>query len=358
MLRQLLIVLLACVAHSQAWAEPIDQSQAVKLSRRWLDSRDRHERDRLATQLANFHGDWESVLVQLSKRVQAKSATGYLPERHFSVAALRKQHPDDLLYFVVPKKYRPDRPTGLIVFMHGGGATSSRRAPRSYMQFPDAEDGDINSRLGSLFSATGMIAVGPSAPWDESTPLRWCVRDSEEYLSDVILECKATFNIDPDRVFLMGHSMGGFGEYHHIQRSPDRFAGVVVSSGSWSLGYWPTIRGTPLAIFQGAHDARAGVRWHYTDVEYGRWTDKLLKRQDLDHEYFEHNGKHSVGYSKERIAAWFRAAGRLERDPCSPHVTLASPVGFSRTYCFPVRHNRWLTLDEAAASENNGEIKY
>ncbi|MCE9544698.1 MAG: alpha/beta fold hydrolase, partial [Planctomycetia bacterium] len=230
--------------------------------------------------------------------------------------------------------------------------------PRSYMQFPDAEDGDINSRLGSLFSATGMIAVGPSAPWDESTPLRWCVRDSEQYLADVILECKSRFNIDPDRVFLMGHSMGGFGAYHHIQRSPDRFAGVAVSSGSWSLGYWPTIRGTPLAIFQGSHDARAGVRWHYTDVEYGRWTDKLLKRQDLDHEYFEHDGKHSVGYSKERIAAWFKAAGRLERDACSPHVTLASPVGFSRTYCFPVRHNRWLTLDEAATSDSNADIKY
>jgi hypothetical protein len=35
------------------------------------------------------------------------------------------------------------------------------------------------------------------------------------------------------------------------------------------------------------------------------------------------------------------------RDPYYPHVALATPVGYSRWYSSPVKHNRWLTLDES-----------
>ena len=115
---------------------------------------------------------------------------------------------------------------------------SSRRAPRVFLNYPDegTDESDTN-QLGNLFNATGMIAVGPSAPWDEESYYRWCLRGSDEYLSDVIRECKSRFNVDADRVFLMGHSMGGFGSYHHAWREPDRFAAIIVHAGSWALGY-------------------------------------------------------------------------------------------------------------------------
>ena len=151
----------------------------------------------------------------------------------------------------------------------------------------------------------------------------------------MILECKSRFNIDPNRVFLLGHSMGGFGAYHFALRQPDRFAAIVVNSGSWSLGYWPVIRGTPLCIVQGDHDARPGVRWHYTDVEYGRWTDKILSREKLDHVYMEHDKNHAIGYGREKIAEYFATARDLRRDPYYPHVTLASPEGFKEFCCSP-----------------------
>jgi poly(3-hydroxybutyrate) depolymerase len=160
-----------------------------------------------------------------------------------------------------------------------------------------------------------MVTVGPLAPWNRESYHRWCLRCADEYLADVILECKSRFSIDPDRVFLLGHSTGGFGTYHHALRQPDRFAAVVVSSGSWSLGYWPVIRGTPLCTVQGVHDARPGVRWRYTDVEYGRWTDKILSRENLDHVYLEHGRNHGIGYGREKIAQFFASARDLRRDP-------------------------------------------
>ena len=102
------------------------------------------------------------------------------------------------------------------------------------------------------------------------------------------------------------------------------------------------------------HDARDGVRWHNTDIEYARWTDKILAQRKLDHVYMEHDGKHCVGFAREKIAEFFKSAGDLHRDPYYPHIALASPVGFKQSYCYPVEHNRWLTLNKAV----DGQLDY
>lgn len=292
-----------------AWA--LDQNAAVKLCRKYLASEDRTERRELSRQLAGYEGEIDPVLQSLDQRSYQSVKSGYHGDEHFASAELRKRHPDDLLYFVVPKTYRTDKPTGLIVFLHGGGRTTTRRAPQATLRFPDHDTPRYSGRSGDMLAATGMITVGPSAPWNQDSPYRWCLSGSDDYVADVILECKNRFNIDANRVFLLGHSMGGFGAYHNALRQPDRFAAIVANSGSWSLGYWPVIRGTPLCIVQGEHDARPGVRWHYTDVEYGRWTDEILSREKLDHVYMEHDKNHAIGYGREKIAEYFASTRDL-----------------------------------------------
>ena len=334
-------------------AEP-DPTAGAELAREFLDSKDTAARRELTDRLAAYDGDIEAVLAKLRRQSFPKAKSGFIRREKFTLPALRKRHPDDLLYFTVPESYRPQRPTGLIVFMHGGGRTTSRHAPGVFLDFPEPDGPKIDMAFGDVFAESGMIAVGPSAPWDEDSPYRWCLEESDTYLADVILECKSRYNIDPDRVVLLGHSMGGFGAFHHIQRSPDRYAAVISSSGSWSLGYLPAIRGTKLYFLNGVHDARAGVRWHYTDVEYGRWIDKLLTAARLDHEYVEHNGKHSIGYNRRQIAGFLKTIAQSPRDPYYPHIALATPTGFRSDYKFAVSDNRWLSLNETTA----GEITY
>lgn len=334
-------------------AEVDDLDDALRLARDYLDCDDPDRRGDLAGPLAEHDGQIGAVVARLAERRYEPVEPGYHPAEHFRDPGLREAYPDDLLYFTVPRSYRPDRPGGLIVFLHGGGRTSSRRAPRYFMNFPDDEDDD-SSQLGDLFDGTGMVAVGPSAPWDEESAYRWCLPEADDYLAAVIRESSLRFHIDPDRVFLVGHSMGGFGAYHHIQRQPDRFAAVVSNAGSWSLAHWPATRGTRLCIIHGTHDAQRGQRWHYTDIEFARWTDKLLSRLELDYVYLEHDGEHGMAAGRPHLARFFESTADLRRDPCAPHVVLASPVGFRSWYCFPVEHNRWLTLDEAA----EGELTY
>jgi predicted esterase len=257
------------------------------------------------------------------------------------------------LYFVVPSGYDPSRPTGLIVFLHGGGLYTSRDAPDYTLRFaaPDSTEPD---RAGRMLAGTGMITVGPSAPGKGESYYRWCLKDAEEYLVEVIHECRERFNIDPDRVFLFGHSMGGFGCYHQALRQPDRFASIIISSGAWDCGYWPVVRGTPLCIAQGRHDAVRGERWHHTDVEFARWTHRIFTRESLEHEYHEHDGGHDVSDNRDIIGKYFAENAGLRRDPYSPHVTLASPLGFAWNYLHRVRHNRWLTLDDST----DGDLEY
>lgn len=347
---------MAVVLAAIAWTgrgHALEPAEAVKPAQEYLAIDDDDRRAELAEELSEYDGDIESVLRGLQPTSFEPVEPGYHPEEHFSLPELREARPDDLLYFTVPESYRADRPSGLVVFMHGGGNATSRRAPRYTMNFPDEED-DESDLLGDLFDELGLVAVGPSAPWDEESSYRWCLEKADEYLADVIQECKSRFNIDHDRVFLLGHSMGGFGAFHHAQRQPDRFAAVIAHAGSWQLGCWPVIRGTRLCFINGVHDAEQDDRWHYTDIEHARWTERLLAERELDHVFFEHDGGHDAYYGKPYIARFLRSAKDLRRDPFYAHIALASPVGYSRYYSSPVKHNRWLTLNESTA----GQISY
>ena len=271
-----------CFAQRSASADeptPHNLAVAVKTCGQFLASRDPDQRQRLQATLAKYRGDIDPVIKALAVETWPPVEPGYHADERFQTPELRRKYPQDWLYFVVPPGYSPKKPTGLIVFMHGGGAHTSRDAAIYTLQFPSAASSDEPNRSGDMFSATGMITVGPSAPGKGESYYRWCLRASEPYLVDVIAECRQRFNIDPDRVFLLGHSMGGFGAYHHALRQPDRFAGILVSSGSWDCGYWPVIRGTPLCIVQGVHDAVRDRRWHYTDVEYARRTHEIFARE-------------------------------------------------------------------------------
>jgi pimeloyl-ACP methyl ester carboxylesterase len=328
-------------------ADALSVNEAVKLSRTYLQSEDDEARQDIKAQLAAFDGEISRVLDALAKRSHRQVKPGYHGDEKFRSPELLEKYPHDWLYFVVPKTYTPEKPTGLIVFLHGGGLYTSRDAAKYTLRTSqESEDGS-----GDMLAATGMITVGPSAPGKGESYYRWCLKASEEYIADVIEECKSRYNIDPDRVFLLGHSMGGFGAFHHAQRQPDRFAAIIASSGAWDCGYWPALRGTPFCMVQGVNDAVRGQRWHHTDVEYARHTARIFEREKLEHVYYEHEGYHGFSENRDDVARYFAASERLRRDPYSPRIAIGTPQGFNENYLHPVQHNRWLSLDERTSGK-------
>jgi predicted esterase len=328
-------------------ARGAELDEAVTTARQYLECTDRQQKAALSQKLAGFADDWRDVVEALRPRPTQAVEPGYYREEHFTNPQLRQKHPEDLLYLVVPTGYQPAQPTGLVVFMHGGGKGSPRTAPDRYMTPADSTTPESSSRLGDIFEALGMIGVGPSAPWNENDHSRWCLPETDDYIADVVQECATRFHIDLDRVFLVGHSMGGFGAYHQVQRQPDRFAAVIASAGSWSLAQWPVIRGTTFCIVHGVKDAEPGVRDRHTDIAFARYAHELLSQRNIPHVYKEHPNGHSFGYAKQCVVDFLKGSRDLRRDPFFRHVVLASPVGYGSGKCYPVRHNRWITLDAA-----------
>lgn len=68
------------------------------------------------------------------------------------------------------------------------------------------------------------------------------------------------FPLDTDRVYVLGHSGGGFGAWTALADQPNRFAGAITSAG-W-LGPWfdtKAVKDVPIWSFQGAKDKPAQV---------------------------------------------------------------------------------------------------
>lgn len=135
----------------------------------------------------------------------------------------------------LPADYTPDRAWPAIVFLHGAGERG--------------ENGMMQTQVG-LGPAIRMhperwpaVVIFPQLPaggnWTPTTePL--AIRALDQTLTE--------FNIDPDRVYLTGLSMGGYGSLFLASRNTDRFAAVVPICPSVGLHRdYPLLHGTDLA---------------------------------------------------------------------------------------------------------------
>ncbi len=70
----------------------------------------------------------------------------------------------------------------------------------------------------------------------------------------VVDSLKACRAVDPDRIYICGISMGGFGVWDALQRYPGTFAAAIAICGGGDPAYASRIKDTPLYIFHGDKD--------------------------------------------------------------------------------------------------------
>ena len=91
------------------------------------------------------------------------------------------------------------------------------------------------------------IFVMPQCPKESF----WAAR--VESILEFIEQIKAEYNIDPDRVYLTGLSMGGYGTWYTAMARPDMFAAIAPVCGggmAWNAG----VLKMPVWAFHGAED--------------------------------------------------------------------------------------------------------
>jgi polyhydroxybutyrate depolymerase len=129
----------------------------------------------------------------------------------------------------VPPGYQDGTPAPLLILLHGFGA-----------------DGKIQSGYLGLQKATdaaGMLYVYPDGVMGRQGKRSWnatdacCARgehppDDSSYLAAIIAEAKDRYDVDPDRVYVMGHSNGGFMSYRMACDHADEIAAIASIAGA------------------------------------------------------------------------------------------------------------------------------
>ncbi|MEH2262844.1 prolyl oligopeptidase family serine peptidase [Nostoc sp.] len=91
-----------------------------------------------------------------------------------------------------------------------------------------------------------FIVISPQCPRREY----WNIERLSTLLDEVIASCA----VDPDRVYLTGLSMGGYGTWHLAAAQPERFAAIAPICGGGNPQAAGKLKNLPVWAFHGAKD--------------------------------------------------------------------------------------------------------
>jgi putative tributyrin esterase len=220
------------------------------------------------------------------------------------------------------------RPTGpgpfpLLVLLHGvydsGGHGWWLKARVHEQVAAMAASGELTEPPVILMPTdTGAEFGSAYADWADGTT------KAETFIADELLDWAAsTFPVDPQRRWISGLSMGGYGALVLALRHPGMFASATSTSGFFTpdrlFNYGPDYRGRIFGTEQRIleHDVtrlieddsrRAGLRLAFDcGVDDVRITDNRdfhaqLDKLDINHGYAEHPGGHDWDYWTAHIA--------------------------------------------------------
>jgi predicted esterase len=214
----------------------------------------------------------------------------------------------------VSSKVRADVPAPLVVALHGLGGDSNFI---------------VRNKLVDLAEEGGYIVVGPMgynvSGWYGSPVIAMGGRPvepknlaelSELDVMTVLQIAKSEFNVDPDRTYLLGHSMGGAGTIYLGQKHSDYWAAIAAIAPA-AFMMQPNQKdilaplqaaGVPVMITQGDQDPvvpAASVRtWAAAMTELG-----------MKHEYLEMAGRDHGNIIWDGMPEIFRFFGEHKRPP-------------------------------------------
>lgn len=155
----------------------------------------------------------------------------------------------------VPSSYKPAEPAPLVVALHGMGGDENTLFDRY---------GTMT--LQKLAEQYGFFVVTPKG----REPASMYRGDAERDVLDVIAEVRAAYRIDPSRIYLTGHSMGGFGTWSIAMNHPDLFAALAPFAGGGNPLGMEKIRHIPQFVVHGDADHTVPVRSSQVMVEAAR----------------------------------------------------------------------------------------
>jgi predicted peptidase len=165
----------------------------------------------------------------------------------------------------VPRDYTPARKWPVVLFLHGSGERGTNGLAQTQVGLP------VQLRVHP--ERFPCLVVMPQCPpgqgWGAAIP--GFSEDHPETL-DLAMNALDTvlkkYSTDPDRVYLTGLSMGGFGSWDLGSKHPERFAAMmVVCGGGDPAKVAPRLKDKPVWVFHGGADPTVPVKRSQEMVE-------------------------------------------------------------------------------------------
>ena len=219
-------------------------------------------------------------------------------------------------------------PEALFVGMHGGGVGS----------------GDAGSAHNSYKQAIGerdWLGIFPEVL--EKTECGWTDSGTEEWVLSLVARALDTWEIDPNRVYFGGHSMGGYGSWVLGAHHADRVAALLPSAGapspvygsngkviSMQKGVVPNLRNVPMCVYQSLDDPKVGPEANQAAV---RMVEQARERWGgYEHfEYWQVTGR-GHGWPEGGPEALVAKIDAYRRDPHPTAIVWQPGIDWKRSF--------------------------
>lgn len=232
-------------------------------------------------------------------------------ERHDELEKCQWTSPNGtLLYRKFTPELKPGEKYPLIIFLHGAG----ERGENNVTQVT-GQDAFLNLIFGEEGAKYSAYLIAPQCPNGK----KWCEVDwgkpdshvtpeepsyAMKLLHELLQEMKAKDQIDPNRIYVTGLSMGGYGTYDFIIRYPEEVAAAMPICGgadNEKLASMPELKNIPIWIFHGGAD---GV----VKTQRSRNAFEALRKNGCDVQYTEFPGvghnSWMPAYHTKGVADW------------------------------------------------------
>ena len=172
----------------------------------------------------------------------------------------------------IPKNYDCGERYPLLVFLHGAGERGTENERQLiHLQYL------FNDPSSPVYDS---IVLAPQCPEDSQWVLwpwekgNYCIEETPESpgletLCMLIDDVRDFYNVDDDRLYVTGLSMGGFGTWDLLSRHGARFAAGIPICGGGDPSYAELLKRIPIRTFHGSEDEAvpvAGTRQMYAAI--------------------------------------------------------------------------------------------
>src|SRR5688572_12755281 len=245
----------------------------------------------------------------------------------------------------IPKNFDEKKKYPLVIMLHGAGSNHRLSMRRVFGKSNAPGETDVEvSRTFPEFKNVDYIVASPYARGTMGYQ-----GIAEKDVMDVLADVKRRFNIDEDRTYLTGLSMGGGGTLWIGLTRPDVWAAIAPVCPAPPAGteiYQPNALNIPVHFFHGDNDPAV-------NVNVSRDWVKKLKEGGANVSYQEYPGvAHDSwvnAYKDEFIFTWFK---QFKRNPFPDRVRFATAqYKYNKAY--------WVQLDQITpGTPANIDVKF